>query len=152
MPAIEEVPIKSNLATKLIIAIVVGFVFLAGLIFALARYYQVTGRTAFEIANETRQYNQNLAAVQAEYRQKFKSLINQYLDRLDDQQLTSQANLAASQELHDQLLDLTVPAVYTDYHLSAVLLMNRIMTKIEEQAVEEVRANLEQLEDLISQF
>ena len=152
MPQVEEVPVKSSLTTKLIVGIIVAFVFLSGLIFALAKYYRLTGRTAYEIANESKQQTESVQQFEREYKEEFMNKISSYLSSVNPDNPFTLGITGQTQTLRDELIAMRVPAVYTDYHLSAVLILNKIEVSVQDQDPIAFKDNIDQLTEIISKL
>src|SRR3989339_1362659 len=127
MSQVQNYPTGTRVSKKVIIVILIIFLFFASAIFILGRYYQAM----FEFGKELTSKSSNdspvdLVKLRQDYQSGFAILINGYLGSVDS--FTDLAEddyvsemIVITQETEQGLLELVVPTEYKDHYLASIL-------------------------------
>lgn len=151
MKSIKDVPVESGtkISQKIIIAIIVVFVFFAGLIAFLGRYYGSVGQAQNLGGNPLQRQIVSLVEVEKRYKDSFSGIIGGYLANDD---LLSDDFLQATRNARRQLLDLSVPPAYKDLHLSAVVALGEIEQAVLNDDSASASQKMDNLKEIFADF
>lgn len=148
---------ENLISQRIVLAVIVIFVFLAGLVTVLGRYYQAVADADYQIAQGLRQQEQeqtvDLAELEADYRSNYRRIIGDYLARFNQAgAVVNDDFLSSTKQAKQSLLDLKVTAGLKDTHLATVLLFTNLEAAISEEDQVSVSEDMSKMEQLLQNF
>ncbi len=145
--------IDNSIAQQIVLAVIVIFIFLAGLVTLLGRYYQSVAEVDHQIVQSMQPVASTVDAdkLTATYQSQYRGLIGDYLGRLD-QGLGGEELLSATRQTKQSLLDLKVTAALKDTHLATVLLLDDLEAAFGQADNKVIQADVSRLEQLLDNF
>jgi hypothetical protein len=144
----EEKIVQKNIATKLAIIILVGILFVGGVLAFLFKYYELFSEVSSNVnKNPMQQKAVDLAQLETEYQAKSGEIVSNYLHQANDF-ITAGTMSAETEKARDQLLALKVTADDKAKHLAMVLMLEEIDRLAKANDTDKVNLKLQQLKDL----
>ncbi len=134
---------------KVIMGLVIGVLFIGGLLLFLWRYSNVlSGMSQQVVKNPLQQDAVLMTQIKEDYEANFPRILGNYLKT--DVASSDFATLTA--QTKDQLLALKVPGAYKDSHLSTVLILSDIESLLAKGDAGSVVAKISQLQKIAQSF
>ncbi|HNW09648.1 MAG TPA: hypothetical protein PKM52_03655, partial [bacterium] len=145
--------IDNSIAQQIVLAVIVIFIFLAGLVTLLGHYYQSVEEVDHQIVQSMQPVASTVDAdkLTVTYQSQYRGLIGDYLGRLD-QGLGGEELLSATRQTKRSLLDLKVTAAFKDTHLSTVLLLDNLEAAFGQADNKVIQTDVSQLKQLLDNF
>lgn len=151
----NRLQLKTN--HKIVIGIVVGLVFLSGLLALIYKYYSVVGDVSQQVSkNPLQEAAANLAQpgpaidsiqLAVDYKQEATAIINSFLE----QSVDANSLAVSSKSAQEKLLVLKVPAEDKAKHLGMVLLLGEISDSAQAGQTKTAQRKLAEFKDLVKQ-
>lgn len=149
MATIPEALTRSRVYQRVAIGILAVFIAMAGLIIGWGYYYNRLSNQSPTPLNRPVDSEQLAAA----YQNQAKTIINSYLNEAPSGiDIMNNDFLLKTNRSQEQLLALTVPPVYKDFHLAAVLIFIAINREINAANLEATSNQISNLEQLLANF
>ena len=152
MAQVSQLPTHTNVSHKVILGILVIFIFFSVLIFILGRYYKIATEVGNQLIKSDDQTEQ-ITELKENYKFNFSAMLGNYLIEANkSSDLLTDSFLNQTREVKQKLLALKVPAELKDYHLSTVLLLENIEKNISSGNNELMVAKLGDLSAIVNNF
>lgn len=152
MSQMQEVPTETRTSKKVVVAVVVAFLVLAGLLFSLSKYYRLAGKVGERVSHQMLEGQAvDLVKLENDYKENLKELLGSYLlVASETADLAGEDFLLQTQNIGVKIIDLTVPASFKEHHLKVVLALAQIEEKIVEDEVSNIDTAFEELRQAMS--
>jgi len=148
----QEIPTETRTSKKVVVAVVVAFVVLAGFLFSLSRYYRLAGKAGERISHQMLESQAvDTVKLESDYRANLKKIATEYLVIASDaSDMMSEQFLSRTRQAGKAIIDLAVPAGLKDQHLKTVLILAKIEEQVKNGGVDDIEPDLNQLRQVVN--